>query len=190
MAVPSAELRGSGGAARRRSSITVGTLLLAASVVLGSVRLAISHDRASVAVGLVLGVVVTVVIVSVTAKIYRGTMGRVARLAAPGAWVATCIDAQDARAWRAVVIDDRSVRLVDRRNRPSKEWLWARITGVSLGPVTVGLTQHTGVVLDLADGSRGEFLLPSRSLLTYPRELAEAAADEIRRRLNPRPDSA
>jgi len=132
--------------------------------------------------GVVLGVaVIYAVIVLVCNRKFR----RLAALAGPGGWGAPCLYAGNPQAWGAIHVDADGVRLIGGSGVVvNRDWMWETIRDVAIEQIPVVLRTPWGVVLHLADGSRAELLLPNGTLVAYPRARAEAAANEIRRRLD------
>jgi hypothetical protein len=143
--------------------------------------------REGMRVGLLIGLVAVVPAVALLFVVTIGLYNRKARslvaLAGPGGWGAACLDADNARSWRVLLVDGAGVRMVDRSGLARRDWTWESIRNVTVEKFPVALVTRTGVVLHLGDGSRAEMLLPSRTTLAIPPARAEAAANEIRRRL-------
>jgi hypothetical protein len=131
--------------------------------------------------GVVLGVAV---IYAVTVLVCNRKFGRLTALAGPGGWGATCLYQGPPQAWGAILVDAAGVRLVGRSGVVANcDWRWETVRGVTLGKVPFNLRSLNGVVVHLADGSRAELLLPSGNFVGYPLARAEAAANQIRQRL-------
>lgn len=124
------------------------------------------------------------VIYAVTILVCNRKFRRLAALAGPGGWGATCLYQGTPQAWGAILVDTAGVRLVGGSGVvANRDWGWETIRDVSLERFSFMLRSLNGVVLHLADVSRAELLLPSGNFVGYPLARAEAAANEIRRRL-------
>jgi hypothetical protein len=133
----------------------------------------------------VITVLVVAIIYAVTVLVRNRKFRRLAALAGPGGWVATCLYQGTPQAWGAIHVDNAGVRLVNRSGVvANRDWRWETIRDVSLEQFPFMLRSLKGVVLHLTDGSRAELLLPSSNFVGYPRARAEAGANEIRRRLD------
>jgi hypothetical protein len=131
--------------------------------------------------GVVLGVAV---IYAVTVLLCNRKFRRFSALVGPGGWGAPCLYAANPQAWGAIHVDSAGVRLVGGSGVVvNRDWMWEMIRDVAVEQIPVVLRTPSGVVLHLADGSRAELLLPNGTLVGYPRARAEAAANEIRQRL-------
>lgn len=129
-------------------------------------------------------VLLAVVICVVVFRVYNRKLGRLAVLAGPGGWGTPCVDPDDPQSWMALLVDDEGIRFVTRSGDVYRHWGWGNIRDVTVERFPVALGTSVGVVLHLDDGSVADLLLPGRTHLRYSRPRAEAAAKDIRARLD------
>jgi len=172
-------------AARRRKArlaalpFAVGLLLLSFRQVRGLV-----NGGSESLLLLVIAVLVLAVIYGMTVLVCNRKFRRLVALAGPGGWGATCLYQGTPQAWGALHVDHAGVRLVSRSGVvANRDWRWETVRDVTLEQFPFMLRSLNGVVLHLTDGSRAELLLPSGNFVGYPRARTEAAANEIRQRL-------
>jgi hypothetical protein len=161
-------------------------MLLVLSVLIGFGRLIVAvrrGDGSGALLSLVVGIAVVALLAMVIVGLYNRRVRGLCALVDGGGWAAPCVDPRAQGRWQAVLVDAAGVRMVGRGRGVRQDWRWQSIRAVTVERVPVSLVTRTGVVLHLADGSRAELLLPSRTTLAYPPSRAEQAAGEIRRRL-------
>ena len=141
-------------------------------------------DRSKALLGLAAGLLITAFVCVVSISLYNRKLHRLTALAGSSSWGAPCVDPDNLRAWEALLVDAAGVRVVGRSGVVRRDWKWESIRDVTVERFPVALVTHMGVVLHLADDSNAELLLPSRTTLAYPLARAEAAANEIRQRLD------
>lgn len=162
-------------------SRTLYALALPVALVLVGIR--IGRSRADLQVWL-FAIAVVVVVCAVCVVLYGRAARRLTALTGPGGWGARCVDPRTPLAWRFLLLDDVGVWLVGRRGEVCGHLPWGQVGWAYVDDVTVGFTRHPGLVLPVPEvGDSAEFLLPSRTTLSYPRSIAEQARDEINRRL-------
>jgi len=159
-------------------------LLIALWFVVGSGSVEVREGlRIGVLVGSVVGPLIVVVVCVVTIRSYNKNAHRLIALAGPDCWGAPCVDPENRTQWRVLLVDAAGVHLVDRVGVARRDWGWESVQETSVERFPVALRTLTGVVLHLADGSRAELLLPSRTTLAFPLDRAKAAANAIGQRL-------
>lgn len=141
-------------------------------------------DLSGTLLGLAAGIAVTAFVLVTTVGLYNRKIRSLSTSVGKGGWAAPCVDQQAPRRWHALLVDAVGVRLVGRSGDVRRNWRWQSIRDVTVERFPLALVSHAGVVLHLADGSTAELLLPSRTTLAYPPARAEAAASEIRKRLD------
>ena len=173
--------------ASRRRNARLAALPFAVVLLLMSFRLVrdLLKDGSETLLLVAIIVPVVAVIYAVTVLVCNRKFRRLAALAGPGGWGATCLYQGPPVAWGAIHVDNAGVRLVGRSGVvANRDWRWETIRDVTLEQFPFMLRSLNGVVLHLADGSRAELLLPGGNFVGYPRARAEAGANEIRRRLD------
>ncbi len=160
---------------------TLYALALPVALVLVGVR--IGRSRADQQVWL-FAIAVVVAVCAVGVVLHGRAARRLTTLTGPDGWGARCVDPHTPAAWRFLLLDDTGVWLVGRRGEVCGHLPWGQVGWAHVDDVTVGFTRHPGLVLPVPEaGGSAEFLLPSRTTLSYPRSTAEQARDEINRRL-------
>jgi hypothetical protein len=167
--------------------------MLAAVPLLGFMGYRLATDTTAVdASGWILGLGLAALIMVVSGvgvfTMFDRRLRSLAPLAGPGGWAALCSDPDDLEPWQVLLVDSAGVRTVGRSGVAGRAWSFERIREVTVERFPVALMTRTGVVLYLADDSRAELLLASRKTGNYTVACAEAAANEIRRRLAAFPD--
>jgi hypothetical protein len=159
-------------------------VLSGTGVALGLVRLLFGFQNYpfSAALGLAIGLAVSGLVFAITLRWYHRSVRRMLRLARLRAWVRGCVDPVMPELWQAVALEGTGVRILKRSGTAEGPWPYHEIGTVDIGPVPVGLLEHTGVILHLRSGNIVQFLLPSRDTLHYPIELARQCVTEIHQR--------
>jgi hypothetical protein len=156
----------------------------AVAVLLRIVSLALRPvDWVSIVISVVGGGMLVALIIVVARRVYnRGESTLQAKLG-PNVWVHRCADPDDPEAWLSVVVSDEAVTVVGRKDRVRSRWPLDTIVDVAVGPAKVNYVRRTCLNLTFRGGARASLALPSRSMLSYSRALAEEAQAEIQRRL-------
>jgi hypothetical protein len=156
--------------------------VLAVLLLMGSFALR-PGDWVSKMISIVIAVVIAVPIFVVTAHLsHRSDSALQARLG-PNVWVHRCAnpDAPEARLW--VVVSDEAVTVIGRKDYVHSRWPLEAIVDVAVGPALVKFMRRTCLNLTFRGGGRASLALPSRSMLTYSRAVADEARAEILRRM-------
>jgi hypothetical protein len=167
-----------------RRSIWASLLFSGTAVALGVVRVATDGSGAVtlVLVWLLAIAIVAVLCIGLT-RFYNSRMSRAVASAPPGAWSSKCVLPATPQAWRAVIVDDAGISIVNARGRSGASWRWDQVDQVRQDSLLTGLVHHEGLTLTTGTGESVALLFPSRSTLAYPRDLLETAKGEIERRL-------
>jgi hypothetical protein len=154
----------------------IGVLVFGSAAIL--IRLALAPWTQSLT-----AVPVVVLTIALAVVAYNRGESKLRAEAGPDVWVHRCIDPAEPQAWLSVVVSDDAVTVLDRKRRVRNRWPLATIADVTVGPVMIGALNHTALTIRLRDRHPGHIALPSRSMFSYPRALADEAQGEIRRRL-------
>lgn len=166
-----------------RRSWSIGLALAGGAVLIRMVLVAQNFDNAAQTwIEIALGAGLTLLMLWLTLVVYNRGESQLRADAGSDAWVHWCVDPENPRAWLSVVVSDDAVTMLGRKKHIRTRWPLQTITNVSVGPVRIGLLDHTGLTLGLQDGSSVSIALPSRSTFSYPREVADQAQAEILRR--------
>ncbi len=132
---------------------------------------------------MVLAMALTFVVLAGSLALYWRRQGRIRRLAGPDGWATACVDPNNPRAWRALVIDAAGLHLEKSNGREENSWTWSTIQRATTGPVRplASAVSHTGLHVALNNGTSVEFLFPSHSTLRYPPELLQRVLHEMGR---------
>ena len=162
----------------------IGLALSSAAVLIRIAALPRTFDKESETwTAIVLCVAVFVLIIWLTLVVYNRGESKLRADAGSNFWVHRCIDPDDPQAWLSVVVSDDAVTILKSKNRARSRWPLDDVVDVAVGPVRIGLLDHTGLTIGLREGSPVSIALPSRTTFSYPRGLADEAAAEIERRL-------
>jgi hypothetical protein len=114
---------------------------------------------------------------------YNSRLSRAVGSAPSGAWSAKCVLLATPQAWRAVIADDTGLLVVDSRGRTRASWSWDQVAEVRHASLAIGLVHKDGLSLTTKTGESVSLLFPSRSTMSYPRDLLATAMNEIERRM-------